>query len=623
MSKGYNGVILRVNLSTNTIKKEIIDSEFYRTYMGGGAFGAYFLLKETNSETQALEKENILTIAPSVTTGSIVTGVSRCSVVALSPLSGAVGEGQAGGSIGPMIKRAGLDAIVITGKADKPVYLYVSSDEIEIRDAAHLSGRTVGDVYDVLNKELEQQKLSIIQCGPAGENQVRFASLMVDRNNVVGRTGLGAVMGSKNLRAVAVHGNNKVEFADPDMLKSFNKKAKERLPTAGFPTILKNSGTAGVVAIQASNGNMATHNYSRGYHEENKQLDAETIDETISSGKATCLGCIVACRKRVQAESPYQVSDKLGGPEFETLSLLGSNLDITDAVAVSKANELCNENGLDTITMGAIAAYYFESAEHGLISNEFLDDNMKGFGSAESLFKLIEQVTLREGPGRILAEGFETAIEHFGAETAGYAIHCKGQGLPAHMGQVKPSQALMYAVCPIGGDHMSSEHDGLLNQEDDDCRGLGIFGEGNAQSTNLAKVRMTVYSQHYFSLLDTLTLCMFMWGPGSLFSYRDLEDLLLYTTGWKCTFWELMKVGERKTNMMRLINAQRGFNREDDILPKRLYEPLPDGPSKGACVNRESFSVMLDQYYSLMGWDRETGNPTPGKLMELGLDWTL
>ncbi len=623
MPNGYHGLILRIDLTTGKIEKETLPDSFYRTYMGGGAIGAYFLLKETTGSTDAFDPTNLITIAPSVTTGPAITGVSRCSVISLSPLTGAVGEGQAGGSIGPMIKRAGVDAIVITGRSEKPCYLYVCSDKVEIRDASELQGKTVGIVYDQLVESLGSSKLSIIQCGPAGENRVRFASLMVDRNNVVGRTGLGAVFGSKNIRAVAVRGDGELQLAEPEKLKQFNKLAKKRLASGGFPGILKKFGTPGVFAIQAQGGNIATHNFSRSFHQDFIQLDAETIDSTISSGKATCLGCIVACRKRVSASTPYQISDKLGGPEFETLALLGSNLDIMDAAAVSKANEMCNEYGLDTITTGAVASYVMESMEKGIIPLEQNGGKAVRFGAAEDLFDLIDQIANRKGLGDVLADGFQHAINTFGKESEPFAIHAKGQGLPAHMAQVKPSQALMYAACPVGGDHMSAEHDWFLNEADDDCRSLGIFGSGDASSTNLAKARMTAYSQHYYSLLDTLTLCMFMWGPGSLLNFRDLEDLLQFTTGWHCTLWELMKVGERKTNMLKLINTRRGFTRKDDILPERLYHPLPDGPAKGKCVDRDLFPEMLTYYYQLMGWNSETGAPSDAKLVELGLDWAL
>ncbi len=620
MPKGFNGKILRVDLTSGKIENLEFTTDFYRTYLGGGAVGAYFLLKGTTGSTDPLGKDNILTIAPSITTGCNVSGVSRCSVVALSPLSGAVGEGQAGGSIGPMIKKAGYDAIVIQGKAAGLSYLYVSEQTVEIRDASQLKQKKVSEVFAHFKQSLENHKFSVIQCGAAGENEVRFASLMVDRNNVVGRTGLGAVLGSKNLRAVVVSSNNTVDFHDPEGLKAFNRLAKERVKTAGFPGILKKYGTPGVVSIQATGGNLASFNYKSGFHKDHNNLDGETYEKEIGAGKTTCIGCVIACRKRVAFKEPYQVSDKLGGPEFETLSTLGSNLDITDVKAVAKANELCNEYGIDTITMGAMAGYLFESIESESIDSKASIEGEYRFGQPNDLFRLIDQVAHRQGIGDILADGFKSAIGKLGEKTAQFAIHCKGQGLPAHMAQVKPGQALMYAACPIGGDHMSAEHDWFLDPDDQDSRALGIFGEGDAKSTGTAKVRMTAYSQIYYSLLDTLTLCMFVWGPGSIHSYRELEDLVTCTTGWKTSLWELMKVGERKITMMRQINAKRGFSAKDDVLPDRLYDPIPDGPSKGACVDRTRFPEMLREYYQFMGWDPQSGNPTSGKLLELGLD---
>ncbi len=387
MPNGYNGVILVVDMSTGNIEKREFSEDFYRVYMGGGAVGAYFLLKETTGKIDPLGEENILTIAPSITTGSVVTGVSRCSAVAISPLTGAVGEGQAGGNIGPMIKHAGYDAIVIKGKSKSLSYIYIEDDTVEIRDASHLKQKTVGEVYDLLIQDGSKRKTSVIQCGPAGEKEVRFGSLMIDRNNVVGRTGMGAVMGSKGLRAVVVKSDKKVKFHDSEGLKSFNRNIKDKIDHLGFPKILKNHGTPGVVSIQANSGNLATLNYKSGFHKDHKKLDARGYEKDIGAGKATCPGCILACRKRVKADVPYKVSDKLGGPEFETLCILGSNLDISDAVAVSKANELCNEYGLDTITTGAVAAYLFESIENNVIESDVLNGKHYHFGKPEDLFE--------------------------------------------------------------------------------------------------------------------------------------------------------------------------------------------------------------------------------------------
>jgi aldehyde:ferredoxin oxidoreductase len=534
-----------------------------------------------------------------------------------------VGDGQAGGSIGPMIKRAGYDAIVIRGAAEKPSYLLVDGDNVTIEDADSLTGKTVSQVNQDLGEKLGKKDLSIIQCGPAGENLVRWASLMVDSCDAVGRCGLGAVFGSKNLRAVAVCGGSPVEFADPAIMKDLGKLAGKRLPGSGFPETLKKYGTPGIVNAQAEGGNFATRNFTSGAIADYAKLDGSSYDSSMDGGSSTCFACIVGCRKRVKADKPFAVTDSLGGPEFETLGLLGANCDIADPVAVARANELCNDFGLDTITTGAVAAYIFECMEKGLIKPDQVDGQNLRYGDPESLFWIIEAAASRKGIGNTLADGFPAMITAFGEETRPSAVNVKGAGLPAHMPQVKPSQALMYSVCPIGPDHMSSEHDWLLASGAEVGKALGISGQEDTDSTSLNKVRMTAYTGIYYSLMDTLCLCMFVWGPGSLYTYRDLEDLIAGATGWNPTFWELMKIGERRITMMRQVNARRGFTRKDDILPERLFEPLLDGPSKGKHVDREAHERMKEDYYGLMGWDPGTGNPTRGKLIELGLDWAI
>ncbi len=621
MSKGYTGTILRVDLTTRKISKFEPEPDFYRTYMGGSALGAYFLLKETTASTDALDPENLVVIAPGVTTGAAVSGFSRCCVTSLSPLTGMGGDSQAGGSFGPALKRAGYDAIVVTGKADALCTLRVVGEQVEIREAAELAGKKSSEVLDILAAEIGDKSLSVLQCGPAGERLVRFACLMADRNDVAGRTGMGAVFGSKNLRAIAISGGGEVSFADPDGLRNLAREGAARLSEADFPKLLSQEGTPGLVKLQGVVGNLSTHNYSKGSIADYRKLDYEVLEPEIGAGATTCFGCVVRCRRKVRAEKPYPVSDKLGGPEFETLGLLGSNLDITDAGAVAHANELCGEYGMDTITMGGVAGYLFDCLDQKKISADDVGRPLR-FGQPEDLFWLIEKIAQREGIGDLAADGFVGLVKKFGVETEECAIHVKNQGLAAHMPQMKPSLALMYAVCPIGPDHMSSEHDWLLASGGDEAWGLGIAGTGDVTSVGMDKVRMTVYSQMYYSLLDSLCLCMFCWGAGNLFNYRQLEDAVRFATGWDCSFWELMKVGERRINMMRQLNAKRGFSREQDRLPARLFQPFADGPSQGRCVDEKSFAEMLDAYYALMSWDSATGNPHPEKLAELGLSWT-
>jgi len=622
MTHGFVNRILRIDLTTGEHSVEQPGQAFFRTYYGGGALGCHYLLKETAADTDPLGPDNLLVLAPGVTTGAKVSGASRCTATALSPLTGMVGDSQAGGSLGPAIKRAGYDAIVIRGCAEKLVYLYVDDSAVEIRDAAALAGKPVLEVHQALSAELGDDGLSIVQCGPAGERKVRFASLHADLNDVFGRTGMGAAMGGKNLRAVAVRGTGEVPLADVEGLKVLSKKAAQRLPECGFPATLRAHGTPGVVAPQAEAGNLCTRNYTRSFHERYKELDGATYDPELGAGSRTCFGCVISCRKRVKVEGPYPVSDELGGPEFETLGLLGSNLEIFDPRAVAYANQLCNQYGLDTITTGGLAAYLFEGLERGLIPRSAAEGQDLGFGKPEGLFWLIARIGERAGIGDLLAEGFEAAIAEFGEETRAFAVQTKNQGYAIHMPQVKPSLAVIYAANPFGPDHQSSEHDWLLASDGEEHWGLALLAPGEQDSDGRNKVRMAAFSQMYYSLLDTLCLCQFPWGAGSLYSYQDLEELVRCCTGWQATFFELMRAGERRINMMRQLNARRGYTRDHDRLAERVFEPLPDGPKQGAHVSRERFPAMLDEYYAIMGWDPATGNPRRGKLLELGLEWT-
>ncbi len=622
MPKGYSGKILRVDLTKGTVTRQTFKEEFYRLYLGGGGFGTYFLLKETEPDTDPLSPENIITIAPGLTTGPAVSGVSRCSVTALSPESGAVGDSQAGGSLGPFLKRSGFDAVVITGKAEKPCYIFIDNENVELRDASEYTGMPILEARDMFVERLRTSKISVLQCGPAGEKQVSYANLASDLNNYYGRTGMGAVFGSKNLRAIVITGTGTIDFADADNLKKLAKTGAGRVAGSGFVSLIKQYGTPGLVKGNAESGNLCTHNYSTGFHADHMNIDGTTIENTIASKGTTCYGCVVGCRKTIKAESPYRVTDRLGGPEFETLGVMGSNLDILDAVVVGKANEICNNYGLDTITLGGIIGYLYESLEKGMIKEEDLGLGPVGFGNGDSLIKIVEAVAAREGIGDIIANGFEACIRHFGEETRENAVHVKNHGFAVHMTQVKPAMALMYAVSPIGADHMSCEHDWLITEAGEAAKGLGLTTPGELNSTGSDKVRLVVYTQYYYSALDSLGLCMFVWGAGSLFTYPELEELIASVTGLDMTFWEILKAGERRISMMRQLNIRRGLTSDNDKIPEKMFKAMPDGPSKGRKVDREGFESMKAQYYSFMGWDT-TGVPSKSKMAELDIEWAV
>ena len=302
--------------------------------------------------------------------------------------------------------------------------------------------------------------------------------------------------------------------------------------------------------------------------------------------------------------------------------MFGSNLDITDITAVCRANELCNLLGIDTITMRALASYLCESVEQGAITSDQLGIDSFGFGKADGLFTLISHTAAREGIGDVIADGFPRTVERFGEETGRFAVHVKNHGFAVHMPQVKPSMALLYAVSPIGADHMSSEHDWLAMDKSEASRGLGFLGSDTAESYGPDKLRAITYSQFYFSALDSLGLCMFVWGPESVYGYPDLENVIRAATGWDVTLWELMKAGERRITMMRILNNRRGFTVEHDKLPEKMFVPLKGGPSDGRHVDRAGFESMRTTYYGIMGWNSD-GEPTEAKLHELDLAWTI
>ncbi|UCF91272.1 MAG: aldehyde ferredoxin oxidoreductase family protein [Desulfobacterales bacterium] len=618
---GYNGKILRIDLTARTITVDENDSGFYRTYPGGGLLGTYYVFKETRRGVDPLAPGNVLVFAPSVTTGAAITGVSRFNVTAKSPLTGAIGDTQCGGGWGPKLKHAGYDAIVIQGRASSPVYLWIDQGRVAIRDAAHLWGKTTGEAEADIRRDVGDERIEIAQIGPAGENQVRFACITGGLSHFAGRTGMGAVMGSKNLKAIALRGKRSYAFADQDGVKALTAKGRQRYQESELHQNFHKYGTAMGVSWFHKIGQIVTRNFQSGHFESTEAITGQKLTDTLLKGTDTCWACAVRCKRVVAMSEPYKVEACYGGPEYETISMLGSNLGIGDLPFICKANEICNKHTLDTISAGAMIAFAMECFENGLISAKDTGGLTLHFGNQEAVLELLEMIAARKGIGDVLADGYARAVSVWGEACRPFAIQVKNQPFPAHMPRIKPSQALMYAVNPFGADHMSSEHDWIGAAEGDLARGVAITDFTDLENLDEAKVRATMLSQFYYSLLDTLTVCDFCWGPGALYSYRDVEELVKAVTGWQVTFWELMKAGERRVNLMRAFNLREGLDRRQDRLPERVFEPLPEGPSRGRRVDRKRLEAALNQYYAMMNWDPATGHPTRGKLLELGLGW--
>jgi aldehyde:ferredoxin oxidoreductase len=621
MPYGYNGRILHVDLTSGNLTVEEPPETFYRKYLGGQGIGMYYILKEMPANADPLGPDNVLAITLSVVTGAPVSGQSRVMANARSPLTGTIGDAQAGGFWPAEAKAAGFDAIIIKGKAEKPVYLWVHDGQAELCDATHLWGQVTGDAEAAIREELGDSKIEVMQIGPGGEKLVRYACLINMSNRANGRTGMGAVMGSKNLKAIAVRGKKKPAVADQKALTEIARWGAENFSESEIYGMGQH-GTAEVLASQQEDGGLPTRNWASGVFGEWEAIDGTTMSDTILKERDTCYACVVRCKRVVEiTEGPYQVDPHYGGPEYETLATFGSYCGISDLAAVSLANQLCNMYGLDTITTGAMVAWAMDCFEHGLITATDTGGIELRFGNAEAMVKMTEMIAKREGFGDLLAEGMAQAAAKIGPGAEALVTAVKGNPLPAHMPQVKRSLALIYAANPYGADHQSHEHDPSYSDYPDRMAELGLLNPQPSKVLNAEKVRYAVYTQQIYSLLNAIGVCQFVWGPSwHLYGPSQLVDMVRAVTGWNVSLWELMKAGERSLNMMRAFNAREGFTSAEDKLPPKLFQPLTGGPSDGIAVTEEEMAAALPTYYAMCGWDTE-GRPTRAKLEELGIAW--
>jgi len=622
--KGFWNRILHVDLSQGNTRVESPGEAFYRTYIGGGCLGAYYLLKYSPPGCDPLSGGNVLVLAPSVVTGSPVPGTGRHSAVAKSPLTGGIAASEAGGYWGVELKRAGFDAVVITGRAEYPVYLWITDGRCEIRDARPYWGKETGEVQELIREELGDGLIQVLLIGPAGEKGVRFANLASGTKNFHGRGGLGAVMGAKNLKAIAVRGHQEVRFADKEGLIALARDFAQHFRENANLSTLSEYGTAGYVLPQNEVGGLPTRNFQSGSFEGAEAISGERLKETYLIGQEGCYACPVRCKRVVASEEPYRVDPLYGGPEYETLAALGSYLGIDDLGAIIKMNELCNRYGLDSISLGGALAWAMECVEKGIIDRAEVGMDLV-FGSAEAAMAMVEKIVAREGFGDILAEGAWRAARRYGKKALDLVVHAKGQEFPAHEPRLKRSLALAYATVPKGADHCSSEHDVAIAPDASDAifqaiSPLGILERLPLTSLNAPKVRFYYITQQMFSLYDTLAICLFVCPPIRYFSFDQLVELVNAATGWNTSLLELFWVGERKTNLCRAFNAREGIDAASEALPPRMYEPLRGGPTDGLRVDREEFEKAMALYFEMAGWTPK-GVPTRGKLEALGLGW--
>jgi len=625
MAYGYWGKMLRVDLTRNEISVEEHDEVFYRTYIGGACLGAYYLLRELNPGVDALSPENIIVFAPSVVTGTPVSGFSRHAVIAKSPLTGTINDSQAGGFWGPELKFAGFDAVVVKGKAEKPVYLWIHDGEAEIRDASHLWGKTTGEAQELIREDLGDKRTRAVLIGQGGENLVRYANILNDLKHANGRGGLGAVMGSKNLKAIAVRGHNRINIKDQETVRRLGKQFADTFMDNPANRAINLLGTAEGLKVANDDGQLPTRNFQTGYFEEAEAISGETLGSTFVVDTEACWACSVKCKRVVSIDEPYSVDPAYGGPEYETLASLGANCGISDLAAICKGNELCGKYGLDSISTAVSISFAMECYEKGILTQEDTGGIDLRFGNADAMLKMIEAIAMRQGLGDILAEGSMRAAERIGKGSSRFAMHTKGREFPMHEPRAKGMLGIAYAGSPIGADHVVVEHDIDFNFTApqlyiDQAKSLGLLERLSTESVDSRKVRMFYYLQHHFSFMDTLCVCAFCFAPVRTFTMADLVDIVSAVTGWETSLWEIMKLGERRMNMFRAFNVREGLLAADDWLPDRMFEPIRSGPRKGHKVSAEDFGRALQLYYEMMNWD-EDGIPRGAKLIELDLGW--
>lgn len=631
MPNGYNGKILHVDLTKGLLQVEEPNEAFYRKYMGGSAMGMYYILRDMPKGADPLGPDNILTLMTGVTTGAAISGQSRINANAKSPMSGGIGDSQSGGFFPAELKFAGFDGLVIKGKSEKPVYLWIKEGEFELRDAAHLIGKKTGEVDEILKEELGDKKIEILQHGPAAEKGVIFSSLvsMANRNN--GRTGMGLVMASKNLKAVVVRGRKKPTIADPKSLAALNKTGPKILPENPDMPGLAAEGTATVVLFQNTIGSLPTNNYNEGQFENCEDISGARMVETMLKERDTCFACVVRCKRVVEIkEGAYKADPQYGGPEYETLGTFGSYCGVKNMPAIAVANQLCNEYAVDTISAGATIAFAMECFEKGIITREQTGGLELKFGDADTMLKALEMMLNAEGEfGKTLSQGSEQAAKIWGNGADECLITVKGTEAPAHMPQAKRSLGLIYAVNPFGADHQSSEHDPYYEEgvADLNLNRLKLIGLGDPQpgySLTPEKIRFAYLTQVFYSLLDSAELCQFVFGPAwTLYGPAETVEMIKAVTGWDVSVEELMAVGERRLNLFRIFNAREGLDRKDDKLPKKFFKALGGiGPTAGMALNPEDLEIAKNEYYKLAGWT-ENGIPTSQTMERLEIDWAM
>ncbi len=614
------GKILRVDLTSGKISEEFPDKETLKLYLGGAGLATKYLIDEVPKGIDPLGPENKLIFMTGPLTGTPSPSTGRYCVVAKSPLTGIWGEANSAGFWGRDLKRSGIDGVIFEGISQKPVYLIIEDGKAELKDASHLWGKNTSETTRIIKEELGD-KFNVACIGIGGENLVKYAAVMNDCDKpnygrAAGRCGMGTVMGSKKVKAIACKGNAKIEVANPEEYKVEAKKRYDWVNQSLLKMTLEVFGTAVMVDLVGVKGGLPTRNFQTGVFPNMDKVNGTAINESILTGHKPCFACPVACGRIVEIkEGKYKSSGE--GPEYESIGALGTMCGVDNLEAITMAHFLCNEYGLDVISAGGTIAFAMECYEKGILTKEDTEGLEFNFGNADLVVDLIPKISMREGIGNLLAEGSRNMANKLGKDSIKFAMQVKGLELPAYDSRAAKISGLAYATANRGGCHITGFIEGpaFLSMPFmivEDAMVDDILNE-NPKDTKVVKE-----FEDAFGVFDSIGGCKFM---GMVLTSEDWATLIEKLLGYKFTVEDFAKSGERLYNLARVYSIREGLTRADDTLPTRfLEEPMPEGPAKGQVVNLEP---LLDAYYEYRGWDKETGKPTKEKLEELGLEWVI
>jgi len=620
----WNRELAYIDLSTGKVVQKPVPKEMRTLYLGGRGIDMYLLYNHTQPKTDPLSPENVLFVGAGLLGGIPCLGAGRCDIAAKSPLTGAVGDSNIGGFFGPELRFAGFDHLVITGRAEKPVYLWVSDGEIEVKDASHLWGKDTFETQTAIRSDQADEEIKCLVIGVAGENQVRFANVRTGMKNSAGRTGMGCVMGSKNLKAIAARGTMNLELAHPDELLDYCKEMNDMIMSTRWARAQSRWGTMIIYSNTNTTGLIRTKNFQLNRLEEGQDLEPENIDR-YSIGTAGCYGCVVHCRHRyVLRDGPY--APLYGeGPEYTSLGAFGTMVDCKKMETVLVANHLVNKYGLDTLETGGLIAWAMELYEKGIINDKMTDGLKLEWGNEEAVFEMIRKIAFREGFGNILADGFRPATAKIGKGSDYYAIEVKGMSNLHSDERPTPSFALGIATSTRGADHLRSRPAVDMYGLPEDILAEVYGGPVAPDYTSYdGKSRMIWWQELIYAVTDSIGVCKFQTVFLAVHApkWEEFSKLIRLATGMEFSKAQLMEIGERIYTLERLFNLREGFTRKDDKLPERYFkEPTPIGLpiAKGKKIDRERFKKMLDEYYELHNWDKN-GVPKKETLEKLGLD---